>query len=80
MNTLTKDTGLAGLLDGLVEYRYQLRLEHNHSDMQWYAYFAGKEQRQLHDKDIDWETASKSPLEAVTKLIKLVKTKDRYEL
>lgn len=67
-------------LDGLTEYRYQLRLEHNHADMKWYAYYAGREQRNLHDKDIDWETASDTPDEAIVKLQKLIKRRGRYEL
>ena len=71
---------LAEILDGLVEYRYQLRLEHNHRDMKWYAYFAGKDQRLLHDKEVDWQTASDTPLEAVQKLYELTKTEDRYSL
>lgn len=72
--------GLQESLNNLIEYRYRLRVEHNHSDMKWYAYFAGKEQRLLFDKDIDWQTSSDTPSEAVTKLTELVKTKDRYEL
>lgn len=67
-------------LDNLVERRYQLRLEHNHGDMKWYAYYAGKNQRQLFDNDIDWETGSSTPHEAVDKLTKIVETKDRYTL
>jgi hypothetical protein len=63
-----------------VEYRYQLRLEHNHGDMKWYAYYAGKENRQLHDKEIDWQTASDTPLEAVQRLIGLKEKLDRYSL
>lgn len=63
-------------LDQLVEYRYQLRLEHNHSDMKWYAYYAGKELRNLFDKDTDRETASDTPQEAAQKLVELTKTKD----
>lgn len=73
-NTLDKH------LDELVDYRYQLRLEHNHGDMRWYAYYAGKESRQLFDKDIDWQTGSDSPTEAITKLKELVKKEDRYSL
>lgn len=64
----------------LVEYRYQLRVEHNHGTMQWFAYYAGKEDRRLFDKDIDWETASDTPTEAIIKLNILKHTKDRYEL
>ena len=68
------------LLDSLVEYRYQLRVEHNHGDMKWYAYYAGKEQRSLFDKDIDWQTGSDTPTQAVKQLKKLIKTEDRYSL
>lgn len=61
-------------LKDLVEKKDQLRLEHNHSDMKWYAYYAGRERRQLHDDEIDWETSGDTPLEAVTKLSDLVAT------
>jgi len=73
-----KQEGLGELLDGLVEWRYQLR---NHGDMKWYAYYAGKEGRQLFDKDIDWETGSDTPLGAVTALNDLVSKNPeaRYE-
>jgi len=30
------------LADDLVERQYQLRVEHNHSTMRWYAYYARK--------------------------------------
>lgn len=73
-------TDLNEKLESLVEFRYQLRLEHNHSDMKWYAYYAGKEQRLLHDKEIDWQTASDTPYEAVKKLDAIVKTTDRFAL
>lgn len=62
------------LLDDLVEAKYQLRLEHNHGDMKWYAYFAGRGGRKLFesdlysDGDLDWLTAGDTPLEAVIKL------------
>jgi hypothetical protein len=56
----------------LVEWRYQLRIEHNHADMKWYAYYAGKDQRRLFDRVIDRETAGDTPLEAVTALNDLV--------
>jgi hypothetical protein len=69
---MSKEVSLDKLLDDLVEKKYQLRLEHNHSDMKWYAYYAGKAQRQLFDEDVDWETGSDTPLEAVTKLTELV--------
>jgi hypothetical protein len=48
--------------------------------MHWYAYYAGKENRQLFDKDIDYETASDTPTEALIKLNILKSTEDRYEL
>jgi uncharacterized protein (DUF3820 family) len=75
-NALTLDDEL----DGLVEYKYQLRVEHNHSDMTWYAYYAGKGLRQLFDKDVDWYTASNTPSGAVSNLVKLVHEKDRDSL
>lgn len=56
------------LADNLIEKRYQLRIEHNHGDMKWYAYYAGKENRQLFDDDIDWETASDTPTGALENL------------
>lgn len=56
------------LADQLVEKRYQLRVEHNHSTMKWYAYFAGKDQRGLFDDDDDWKTESDTPTEAIKKL------------
>lgn len=68
------------VLDSLVEYRYQLRVEHNHSDMMWYAYYAGKDLRQLFDKDIDWHAASNTPSGAIFNLKKLADGKDRYAL
>lgn len=77
-NTEMTDT-LYNLLDTLVEKRYQLRLEHNHGDMKWYAYYAGKECRQLFDKEIDWETGGDTPNEALEKLHSLV-SKDRWAL
>ena len=30
------------LASELVEVKYQLRIEHNHGDIKWYAYYAGK--------------------------------------
>lgn len=59
------------LADNLVEKKYQLRIEHNHYDMQWYAYYAGRDERRLFDDDIDRETASKTPTEALRKLAEL---------
>lgn len=59
--------------DELVEKKYNLRITHNHGDMKWYAYYAGKDQRGLFDDDIDWQTASDTPTEALDKLSKLLK-------
>ena len=56
------------LADDLVEKHYQLRIEHNHSDMKWYAYYAGKSLRSLFDDDIDWEIGSDTPTEALVRL------------
>lgn len=58
--------------DYLVEKKYQLRVEHNHSTMKWYAYYAGKDQRGLFDNDIDWYTESDTPTGAIEKLRKLL--------
>ena len=52
----------------LVEKKYQLRIEHNHGTMQWYAYYAGKDQRQLFDDDGDWDTAANTPTQALQAL------------
>lgn len=69
-HTEAKDTqqNLKEVLDSLVERKYQLRLEHNHSDMKWYAYYAGKAGRKLFDDDADWQTGSDNPLDAALKL------------
>lgn len=64
------------LADKLVEKKYQLRVEHNHSDMKWYAYYAGRNQKNLFDDDIDWETGSDSPTEAIKKLQELQNKKN----
>lgn len=66
------DKTFDALADGLVEKHYQLRIEHNHGDMKWYAYYAGKEQRRLFEDDRDWETGSDTPTEAIIKLKELV--------
>lgn len=47
---------------------YQLRVEHNHSDMKWYAYYAGRDQISLFDDTSHYETASDTPLGALEKL------------
>lgn len=61
------------LADELIEKKYQLRIEHNHSDMKWYAYYAGKLcQKQLFDDDDDWVTGSDTPTEALMKLKELI--------
>lgn len=56
----------------LIEKKYQLRIEHNHGDMKWYAYYAGREQRLLFDEEKDNYTASDTPTEALKKLQDLV--------
>lgn len=73
-------TNFDKLANELVEKRYQLRIEHNHSDMKWYAYYAGKYLRKLFDKDIDWYTASDTPTGALQNLSKLLKERDRFDL
>jgi len=56
------------LADELVEKKYQLRVEHNHGTMQWFAYYAGKDQRRLFDDDGDWDTAASTPTQALQAL------------
>ena len=56
------------LLEDLAEVNYQLRVEHNHSDMKWYAYYAGRDQISLFDDISHYETASDTPLGALEKL------------
>lgn len=57
------------LADDLIERQYQLRVEHNHSDMHWYAYYARRGgEKKLFDEDQDWETGSDTPTEALKKL------------
>lgn len=65
---MAKITDFDELADDLVERKYQLRIEHNHGDMKWYAYYAGKQRRQLFDDDADWNTASDTPTGALQKL------------
>jgi len=60
-------TDLDKVLDSLVEKKYQLRLEHNHSDMMWYVYYAGREARSLFDDGADWTTGGDTPTEAAKK-------------
>lgn len=61
----------------LIEKKYRLRIEHNHSDMKWYAYYAQTGQRALFESDLyssgddDWKTASDTPTEALRKLKEL---------
>lgn len=65
------------LADELIERKYQLRVEHNHSDMKWYAYYSRRGQRTLFENDLygsgedDWKTASDTPTEALAKLKEL---------
>lgn len=65
------------IADEMIERKYQLRIEHNHSDMKWYAYYAGSGQRSLFESDLygsgedDWKTTSDTPTEALRKLKEL---------
>lgn len=60
------------LADNLVERKYQLRIEHNHGDMKWYAYYARKgAEVNLFDEGYEEEhrqTMSDTPTEALKKL------------
>lgn len=56
------------LLEDLAEVNYQLRVEHNHSDMKWYAYYAGRDQISLFYDISHYGTASDTPLGALEKL------------
>jgi hypothetical protein len=57
------------LADELVEKKYQLRIEHNHSDMKWYAYYSGKNSHiELFDEQDHTLTMSDTPTEAIQKL------------
>ena len=38
---------LGYLIRALYEVKRNLRVEHNHSDMRWYAYFAGRDERNI---------------------------------
>lgn len=60
------------LADELLERRYQLRVEHNHGTMSWYAYYALREQRQLFDEEVDWQTSGQTPTEALQNLKNLL--------
>lgn len=57
------------LLNELVERHYQLRLEFDHSTMAWYAYYAGKANCSLFDKDEHWDTSGDTPEMALVKLL-----------
>jgi len=60
------------LADELIEKHYQLRVEHNHGDMKWYAYYAGKGSTvNLFDEDYHTITASDTPTKALNKLSKI---------
>lgn len=65
------------LADEMIERKYQLRIEHNHGDMKWYAYYARTSGRRLFESDLygsgeeDWKTAADTPTEALEKLKKL---------
>ncbi len=57
------------LASGLIEKRYNLRIEHNHGDMKWYAYYGGRNgETSLFDEDWHWKTAAESPTEALLRL------------
>jgi hypothetical protein len=57
------------LADELAEKKYQLRVEHNHGDMKWYAYYAQKESTiNLFDKDEHRLTMADTPTEAIKNL------------
>jgi len=57
------------LANELVEKHYQLRIEHNHSTMKWYAYYARKGATvDLFDDDRHWLTESETPTGALAKL------------
>ena len=57
------------IADELVERQYQLRIEHNHGDMKWYAYYARKGSTvNLFDKDEHRSTMADTPTEALKKL------------
>lgn len=57
------------LAEELIERKYQLRIEHNHGDMKWYAYYARKGATvRLFDEDAHWQTGSNTPTEALQKL------------
>lgn len=60
------------LADELVEKKYQLRVEHNHGDMKWYAYYARKGSTvQLFDLDEHHYCFGDTPTEALKKLKEL---------
>lgn len=62
-------TGFDTLAETLVEKRYQLRVEHNHKDMKWYAYYAGKNSYiELFDESYHSYTAADTPTEALKNL------------
>lgn len=57
------------LANELVERKYQLRVEHNHGDMQWYAYYARKGATvNLFDEDEHRGTMASTPTEALRNL------------
>lgn len=66
------------LAEQMVERKYQLRIEHNHTDMKWYAYYAQRGQRNLFESDPysngddDWKTAADTPTEALNNLRKVI--------
>jgi hypothetical protein len=70
MSHLNKEFDI--LAEDLIEKKYQLRVEHNHGDMKWYAYYAGKGERCLFDYDGGWETGSDTPTDALLKLRELM--------
>lgn len=63
------------LADSLAEKYYQLRIEHNHADMKWYAYYAGRTGRSLFDDKSDWDSCGDTPTEALQALSNITKDK-----
>lgn len=58
------------LLDKLADLHYNLRLEHNHSDMRWYVYYTGKDgTRKLFDHQEDWNVSGDTPVEALLRQV-----------
>jgi hypothetical protein len=67
------------LAQEVIERKRQLRIEHNHMDMKWYAYYADRELMNLFDDDAHWLTMSDTPTEALRKLRDLMMGKNENE-